>query len=149
VADGSLIVVVREGGGMGHMMATIDAEDSPLTRIAAPTMLRAVRCPEERPQGPATLPCVTREERRHASADHVPRHRESWLQVGLSNEGDCLGAAAWLRVVESTFALGSASEKITCPSEVPMLSMAVSSSARSAPEVLWLEERSRADGGCP
>ncbi len=29
------------------MVATIDSEDSPLTRIAAPTMLRPLRCAEE------------------------------------------------------------------------------------------------------
>jgi hypothetical protein len=39
-----------------------DRRDSPLTVLSVPSMLRAVRCAEERPQAPARLPCVTREE---------------------------------------------------------------------------------------
>ena len=37
---------------MGGTVATIDAEDGPLTMVAAPTMLSAVRCAEAHPQAP-------------------------------------------------------------------------------------------------
>lgn len=37
---------------MGRTVATIDTEDSPLTRVSAPSMLRAVRCAKQLPQAP-------------------------------------------------------------------------------------------------
>jgi hypothetical protein len=36
-------IVVRKGGGIGDTLATANAEDFPLTRVATPIMLRAVR----------------------------------------------------------------------------------------------------------
>jgi hypothetical protein len=46
VAGGSPVIVVSAGGGIGGTVAISDAEDSPLTGIAAPIMLRAVQCAE-------------------------------------------------------------------------------------------------------
>jgi len=42
------------GAALGGMGATIDTEDGPLTLVAAPTMLSAMRCAEEFPQDPRT-----------------------------------------------------------------------------------------------
>jgi hypothetical protein len=73
VPGGSSVLVVRQGGGNGSTVATSNAADSPLTLVAAPTMLSAVRCAEELPQSPAQPLCCNREEKRHEGADHVPR----------------------------------------------------------------------------
>ena len=57
------------------MGARLDQQrrESPLTLVAMPTMLSAVRCTEELPQSPAQPLCYNPEEKRHEGADHVPR----------------------------------------------------------------------------